>query len=278
MREAPVRHPVALQDVPETMLWTLHNRAAEAARADGYLRDPLALAMRGSIDYDFDARFGPPDGSHGMRSRVFDDVVRPWLALHPGGTVVELGCGLETQFHRLDDGHVRWWCVDVPEALAVRERFLAPTDRCRHLACSALDDAWLDAVDPRGPVFVTAQGLLMYFEPDAVRDLLATIARRLSQVDLLFDAIPRWFSRRTQKGFWKTPRYRAPPMPWGVDGDELDPLLRDWLARPFALQRVSYGPLRGVAGRVQWLLARTPVLRDRLPMIVHLRVGAIDGG
>ncbi|WP_200348746.1 class I SAM-dependent methyltransferase [Halochromatium glycolicum] len=80
------------------------------------------------------------------------------MAAHPGGTVVELGCGLETQFQRIDDGRVHWLCVDVPQAIAVRERFLPPSERCRHLAMSALDPAWTDHLPASAPLFVTAQG------------------------------------------------------------------------------------------------------------------------
>ncbi len=32
--------PVHLTGIPETMLWTLHNRAEEARRPDGFLHDP----------------------------------------------------------------------------------------------------------------------------------------------------------------------------------------------------------------------------------------------
>jgi O-methyltransferase involved in polyketide biosynthesis len=113
-----------LSGVPETMLWTLHNRASEAMRPDGILRDEEAVRVYRSIDYDYVRSFGRADGSHAARSRIFDDVVRAWMARHRGGTVVELACGLETQFTRIDDGEVRWLAVDVPEAIAVRERFL----------------------------------------------------------------------------------------------------------------------------------------------------------
>ena len=112
---------------------------SEARRADTYLRDPTCVGIYDAIDYDYVRSFGRPDDSHPMRSRIFDDAVAPWLASHPGGTVVELASGLETQFQRLDDGQVRWLCVDVPEAISVRERFLKPTDRYRHCARSALD-------------------------------------------------------------------------------------------------------------------------------------------
>ena len=132
--EPAVPAAVRLSGVPETLLWTLHNRAQEAMRPDALLRDPEAVRLYRAIDYDYARSFGKPDGSHALRSRMFDAALRPWLAGHPGGTVVDLACGLETQFQRCDDGRVKWLCVDVPETIAVRERLLPPSARCRPVA------------------------------------------------------------------------------------------------------------------------------------------------
>jgi O-methyltransferase involved in polyketide biosynthesis len=156
------RSAPGLTGVPETMLWTLYNRAMEARRDDRVLDDPEAIRIFDAIDYDFARSFGDPDAAHAVRARECDRLVRAFLAAHPGATVVSLGEGLETQALRVDDGKVRWLSVDLPEAMRVRERFLPATARRRHLAVSALDPAWLDAVeDPARGVFVVAQGLLM---------------------------------------------------------------------------------------------------------------------
>lgn len=268
--------PVDLTGVPETMLWTLHNRADEARRPDGILRDPDCLRIYDAIAYDYARSFGKPDGSHPMRSRIFDDALRPWLAAHPGGTVVELAAGLETQFQRCDDGRVRWLCVDVPEAIAVRERFLPATDRCRYLARSALDLAWLDEVDATRGVFVTAQGLLMYFDEADVRRLVSTIIDRFPGVELMFDTIPRWFSRKTVKGFGKTKHYRAPPMPWGIGQDELGAQLRAWTPWIVSVTTQSYGYARGPGRALVRLSNRVPLLRNIAPAIAHVRTSLAD--
>lgn len=199
---------VGLTGVPETMLWTLHNRAVEAKRSDGILHDPDCVRIYDSIDYDYQHNFGKPDGTHAERARIFDDAVRAWLAEYPTGTVVELGAGLETQFQRCDNGTVSWICVDVEESITVRERFLPAGPRCRHIACSALDLRWIDEIAP-GPVFITAQGLFMYFSETEVRKLITSIVDRLPGVELMFDAIPPWFSRKTMKGFAKTATTRS---------------------------------------------------------------------
>lgn len=253
------------------MLWTLHNRASEALRTDAWLRDPEAVRIYRAIAYDYERSFGRPDASHAVRSQIFDEAVRPWMAAHPGGTVVELGCGLETQFQRLDDGCVRWLCVDVPEAIEIRERFLAPGGRCRHLRRSALDPAWMDEVDPGRGVFVTAQGLLMYFEEYETRALLTAILDRFPGVDIMFDTIPRWFSRKTLTGLWKTRHYRTPPMPWGVNRDEIEPLLHDWSPRVRSVNNMPYRRLRSFPACLFPWLMRLPGLGKFAPAIVHVR-------
>ena len=265
---------VHLVGVPETMLWTLHNRAREAKRPNTRLIDPDAIRIYDAIAYDFDKTFGEPDGSHPMRSLVFDEALRPWLAAHPRGTVVELACGLETQFQRCDDGEVRWLCVDVAEAIDVRERFLPATPRCRHLRKSALDLSWMEDVDPSHGVFVTAQGLLMYFEEKDVRRLVVAVLERLPGAEMMFDTIPRWFSKRTIKGFAKTTHYTAPPMPWGVGRDEIEPLLRSWSDHVATVTTVPYGALRGPLSVCLRLFSRVPFLRSMPPAIVRVRTNA----
>jgi len=58
----------------------------------------------------------------------------------------------------------------------------------------------MDVVDPAHGVFVAAQGLLMYLEPELVRGLLTMIAGRFPSVEIVFDVVPGWFSRMTKCG------------------------------------------------------------------------------
>ena len=96
-----------LRGVPETMLWALYNRAAEARRPDALIDDPWAVQIADSIRYDFVRSFGRPESGQVMRAVLSDGVLRDWLGDHPDGQVVALGEGLETQFHRVDNNRVR---------------------------------------------------------------------------------------------------------------------------------------------------------------------------
>jgi hypothetical protein len=45
---------------------------------------------------------------------------------------------------------------------------------------------------------------------------------------MVFDVVPRWFFRLTLLGLRQAPHYCLPPMPWGINRDELEPTLRRW--------------------------------------------------
>jgi O-methyltransferase involved in polyketide biosynthesis len=267
--------PVELTGVPETMLWTLYYRATEARRPDAVLRDPKAVELVDAIDYPFEQRFGRAVDWQaqwqGLRARRFDREVRRFMKEHPGGTVIALGEGLETQFWRVDDGRVRWLTVDLPESVEVRSRLLpAESDRRQLIAGSALDEAWMDGVDASRGVLVTAQGLLMYLQPDESRGLIAGCARRFPGGEMVFDAAPRWFSSATQRGKVKTAQgFEAPPMPWGWDPAERRRLRA--LPEIASLRELRLGRGRGRVGGLLSGMSAVPVLRGIGLTIVLVR-------
>lgn len=270
---------LGVHGVVETTLWTLHNRACESLRGDAFFRDPQAERIYEAIDYPFERHFGPPDSSHAARALAFDEVVGDWLAAHPGGTVVELGCGLETQCLRLDNGQLHWLAVDLPEAITLRERFISPTTRQRHWRGDACVLDWAEAVDAQAPVFIVAQGLLMYLQPEQVRSLLQGVAARFAPLEMMFDVVPPWAVLLTQSpgGMWKTVHYRVPPMHWGIGQSLLPGVLHEWLGKDCTVRWIDYPPCRGLpAWHFQWAKA-WPWTRDLLPGMVHVRVQAGAG-
>ena len=259
-----------LAGVPETMLWSLHNRACEALRDDPVLVDPHSVSIHAAMEYDFARHFGEPGGSLAVRAAAIDRALRLWLETHPDGLVVSLGEGLETQARRVDNGRMRWLSVDLPEAIRLRERFIPPTDRFRHVAASVLDEAWMDSVDDASGLFIVAQGLLMYLDAASVRRLLAGIAERFPGVELVFDMVPPWFSRLTVMGYQQTPHYRLPAMPWGIGRDDIAATLRRWHWRFADCVFLEYGAPRGLPLLLSRLMHEIPSTRHELPSLVHV--------
>jgi O-methyltransferase involved in polyketide biosynthesis len=246
---------VELAGVPETLLWTLYQRAIEARRPDAILADPRAVALVDEIDYPFAERFGdggPLSQWQALRVKTFDAQVRRFLAAHPDGTVVALGEGLETQFWRVDNGRCRWLTVDVPEAIEVRERLLPRGDRQAVLAGSALDPRWMDEADASNGLLITAQGLFMYLEFDAVVHLLDACAKRFRGSAVVYDAVAPWLSEASRKGrLGKPDGWRPPPWKWGLDKPKRYRLHRPQELRLPRGRGVLFGFVAPLASRVR---------------------------
>ncbi len=211
---------VNLEGVPETLLWPLWNRAAEQKRKDRLIDDPMSADLAERIDYDFEASFGKPSAGHAVRARVMDDELKAWLEKNPGGTVISLGEGLDTQFWRVDNGTMRWISVDVAESIEVRKQLLPSEERMESISSSALDDLWLQTVPQGSKAFIVMAGVLMYFTEEEVRELLYRIADHFRDSLMMFDVIPLWFSRKSIRGMKITKTYTAPVMPWGLNYGE----------------------------------------------------------
>ena len=139
------------------------------------------------------------------------------------------------------------------------------------MACSALDARWMREVDASRGVLMTAQGLLMYFEYDEVRRLIAACAEWFPGGELLFDAVPCWLSVRSRSGKVRSPgSYQPPPWHWGLNSNTA----RDLAAahpRITELRELRLPRGRGAAlGHLVPLMSTRPLLRRRLPISVLL--------
>ena len=254
---------VDLTGVPETMLWPLWNRAAEACREDRLIDDPMAAELVRRIDYDFRRSFGRPSVFHAVRARACDDLVRDYLSRGPEAPViVSLGEGLETQLWRIGERELSWISVDLPEAIEVRRRLLPEDDRQTLVACSALDTAWMDNVPEGARPFISAAGLLMYFQEADVRDLLTRIAARFSGADLFFDTIPPFVAGWTRRGLKLTKHYTAPLMPWGVRITDIPGFIRSIPGlEPISVK--GYGEISTKRTRLYRLVTGIPFVHRR---------------
>ena len=79
--------------------------------------------------------------------------------------------------------------------IEVRSKLLPPADRVSVCAQSALDYSWMDQVDATKGVFITAEGLLMYLQPEESLGLIAECAKRFPGGRMMFDSPPALFAR-----------------------------------------------------------------------------------
>jgi O-methyltransferase involved in polyketide biosynthesis len=287
VNSSPKKVDAVLTGVSETALLTLQVRANEARRADSIIDDPKAIELVDSIEFDF-AKFGfSRRQDMALRALAFDGATRRYLVDHPAATVVALAEGLQTSFYRIDASGVsdqfRWLTVDLPPMIELRSKLLPPSDRVTVCPQSALDYGWMDLVAGAAPaatsgtesdgVFITAEGLLMYLQPDEAMGLITECARRFPGGQMMFDLPPALFAALIRRGVRTTSRYRVPPMPFSMSAAEAANLVNT-VPGVRAVRDVPFPPGRGrVWNTLAWAVQRIPLFDPIRPAFTLLEFG-----
>lgn len=202
-----------------TLLGTLYLRAWESRLPRPILGDRYAAEAVDRIDYDWARvkRRVRPGGNQflvGLRARQLDDWATAFLTRHPDATVLQLGCGLDSRMLRLDpEGRRRWYDVDVPHVIDLRQRIYPDRGNHRMISASVTDDGWLRDIPADHPVLVIAEGLVPYLTETEVRTLLRRLTDHFPSGELLFDGLARWVIR-VGKPFRWSPRDGAELERW----------------------------------------------------------------
>jgi O-methyltransferase involved in polyketide biosynthesis len=247
-----------------TNLATLYGRALDARSDDPVLGDPTAEDAVRRIDYDF-GKFKVSKGDAfgiACRGKVFDDVVRAFIAAHDECTVVHLGAGMDSRVFRIDPpATVRWFDVDFPDVIELRGQIYPERANTTMLGASVTDPSWLAEVPADRPTMVVAEGLSMYLDPADGLELFRRVVEHFPSGEVFIDAYSK-FGVRTQKTNAIVRRAKA-TLRWGID----DPrelaaagltlvscqtaegfVPKDALTRLPWLQRVAYQALLGMPG------------------------------
>jgi methyltransferase (TIGR00027 family) len=200
-----------LSDVEASSLVTLYSRAIESQSPDPILRDEMAVEIIRQLD---PVLAGSPDAlarslsRHevdknlvihiALRARRYDQYARDFLRRYPDGVVVNLGCGMDTRFFRLDDGQLVLFDLDLPEVIALKRQFISENDRYHMIAASVFDYGWMDQVAQRGlgDVLFLAEGVFMYLDPVEVKSLILELQSRFPGAELVCEVVNSlWLSK-----------------------------------------------------------------------------------
>lgn len=127
-----------LDEISRTLLIPYYYRAQESQRLDALIRDPKAMELVDQLQYDFSRvqELKKEQIFYLLRMREFDRLAKAFLGEHAGGIIVDLGCGLDTRFERIDNGQAWWYGLDLPKVIELRKELLEETPRSHFIACS----------------------------------------------------------------------------------------------------------------------------------------------
>ena len=169
-----------LGDVQETALIPLAIRANETKRKNARIHDVKAVEIIDTLGIDTKNldKFISHEGVV-ARTILFDEVVKKLLKKYPDAVCVNIGCGLDDRFSRVDNGRIQWYNIDLPDSIEVRRKFFPKifkeAEREHMLAGDILVADWTGQIPQAAVTIVIAEGLLMYFSKEQVRTILNNI-------------------------------------------------------------------------------------------------------
>lgn len=264
---------LTLGNVQKTLFLPAWGRAVETKKEPPLLVDDTAVEIMEKIGYDFAPMAQNLQEISRIawikRSLLTDHVVEKFLSEHPDGTIINIGCGMETTFERTDNGRVRWYDLDLPDVIEIRKQFLKETDRRTFLATSFLDEAWLNEIEHDGNVLFISAGVFYYFEEDDVKTFFLRLLEKIPGSEIVFDvSSPLGVKMANRTVISASGMDEGSFLVWGVQKTE-DILA--WDARIQMLAKFKYYQ-SGIKGIMNILMGR---LSDRLGMqyMLHLKLG-----
>lgn len=201
---------ISLSDVSLTGLLTLYCRAIESQRSDPILSDEKAVEVsrklnpmlqrssnrmlqnmaKGQLNEKLVVHIN-------LRAKKYDEYARSFLKANPGGIIVNIGCGMDSRFQRVDNGKMTCFDLDLPEMIRFKQQFFTENERYHLIAASVFDPAWMDRVEKvKGrPVLFIAEGVFMYLDGAKVKDLVLTLQSQFPGSELVCEVVNEFVTR-----------------------------------------------------------------------------------
>lgn len=190
-----MKYHIEKNTVQETLIISLFGRKIWAEYYPELFEDKEAQRICDMLDYDFESKKKKMESAVGLfgalevAQRHFDLVweVEDYLKTHPKAAVVNLGCGLDDTFRKVDNGSCFGYNIDMPDVIAVRDELLPAGEREKNIACDLNDFAWIEQIESKNGAVFYAAGVFYYFKTEDVKRLISEMAQRFPGGVLVFD-------------------------------------------------------------------------------------------
>ena len=191
-----MKYHIEKNTVQETLVILLFGRLVCSEHFPELFSDPEARRICGCLDYDFAEKRKKMESAAGLfgalevAQRQYDlrCEAEMYLRKHPKAAVVNLGCGLDDTFSRIDNGECRGFNIDLPDVIQVRNDLLPAGERETNLACDLNDYSWMDKINATDGAVFFAAGVFYYFRTAEMKTLFRAMAEQFPGGVLAFDS------------------------------------------------------------------------------------------
>jgi O-methyltransferase involved in polyketide biosynthesis len=211
-----------LKDVQETLLLPLWGRAIETKKNKPIFIDEKAVEIAKIIPYDL-ASFSKKLSRTAhlgfiARSIYYDNKIREFIRKYPEATIVNIGCGLDTTFDRIDNGKIQWIDLDLPEVIDFRKEYISESDRRVFISKSVFDTSWYNHIKNKNEIMFMIAGVLEYFSDSELKQLFNDFFNYCPGVEVLFDYCSEIGRKAMNKSLLKTTDLiRSARLIWSLD-------------------------------------------------------------
>lgn len=200
-----------LADVSKTAIMTLRSHVLESQKNKPIINDPMAkycldkLVLLASEDEKallFNRKLSSALTNHiAIRARKYDSIINDFISKNSSSTVVNLGCGFDTRYWRIDNEKCKYIELDLPELVEIKKDVLKEHLCYELIGCSALDSSWIDRVTSKGNrnFLLIAEALFMYLPKAGVINLFKTFSERFYHSQIVLEVVTEKYTR----GIWK---------------------------------------------------------------------------
>jgi len=206
--------------IQKTLFLPVVGRALESRKSTPMLYDKTAVEIVERVNFDFTKLISSTTELSRIawivRATCFDRIIRDFLRRYPDATVVNIGCGLDTTYERVDNGLVQWYDMDLPDVINLRKLFMNETKNRKFIAGSFLENSWYRNLGYPDHVLLIAGGVFYYYEEKVIRTFFIKLSLIFQSCELLFDVTSPSGVRATNKVLKKAGIDEKSFLKWGL--------------------------------------------------------------
>jgi O-methyltransferase involved in polyketide biosynthesis len=207
---------VNISDVSRTAILALLCRVVESEKRNPVFNDPMAVLclerllsisseeeknriMKWKSKY---AGINIRDAkARALTAKSFDSITNQFIVNNPGCIVINLACGFDTRFWRIENEKCKYIELDLPEMIKLKKEILKDYLDYELIGCSVFDTSWIDKVTSNGNsgFLFLAEGLFYYLPKKDVIGIFQAMARRFIRSQLVLDMAPEIFTKGLMK-------------------------------------------------------------------------------
>lgn len=174
---------ININDVAETAFLTLYGHALDAQSSEPILNDQSSIKTIQLLNNKLSQsnkklhkrlakrKIDKKLVIHtAIRAKKYDKYVVDFIKRHPKATIVNIGCGLDNRFERIDNGEIEFYDLDLPDIIDIKEQLFNKTERYHYISQSVFDFSWIKNIAKNDILFL-AEGVFMYCNEKDVKSL-----------------------------------------------------------------------------------------------------------